>query len=77
MKNHIYQKTREFQNDRYPIAIQWTPSHLDLSENEKADLIAKMRAKGVGRLFECWSSFTYIKKNLVIGHSKESLSSIK
>lgn len=30
-----------------------------------------MRAKGVGRLFESWSSFTYIKKNLVIAHSKE------
>lgn len=48
LRNLIYQKTKELQNDGHPIAIRWAPSHSGLPGNERVDLTARTRAERGG-----------------------------
>ena len=71
MRNSIYQKAKKLQRNGHPIAIQWTSSHSGLPRNKRADLTTKAQAEKGGKLLEHWSSFAYIKKNLVIAYDKK------
>lgn len=48
LRNLIYQKTKDLQNDGHTMAIRWAPSHSGLSGNERVDLTGRMRAERGG-----------------------------
>ena len=64
LRGLIYPKTEELQSDGHYTTSFWVPSHSGILGNEKADLVAKIRAEKGGRLTERWSSLAYIRKNM-------------
>lgn len=52
LRGVVYQKSKDLQRNGYPVTFQWISSYLWLKKNGKANLAAKSKANGGGRVNE-------------------------
>ena len=65
LRGVIYRTAEKLCKNGSLIVIYWAPSHVDLIQNEKANLAARLKAEKEGRQEERWSSLAYMRKNLM------------